>query len=84
MQPLDVQPLLDAGLLSCLLWVLHAIFGQPGLENAAASAENTAHVVEADSEPLSKLMVKLMKSVRNQGRQFKMITGFKLLAVQMH
>lgn len=56
MQPLDVQPLLDAGLLSCLVWVLHTVLGQPRLEDVPAITLKE-HFVDADLEHIYKLVV---------------------------
>lgn len=54
--PLDVQPLLDAGLLSCLVWVLHTVLGQPRLEDVPAITLKE-HFVDADLEHIYKLVV---------------------------
>eukprot|EP00250_Pteridium_aquilinum_P018006 c23891_g1_i1 orf=987-11852(-) len=54
--PLDVQPLLDAGLLSCLVWVLHTVLGQPKSEDVPAVTLKE-HFVDADLEHIYKLVV---------------------------
>ncbi|KAI5063137.1 hypothetical protein GOP47_0021684 [Adiantum capillus-veneris] len=54
--PLDVQPLLDAGLLSCLVWVLHTVLGQPRSEDVPAVTLKE-HFIGGDLEHIYKQVV---------------------------
>ncbi|MCO5567994.1 hypothetical protein L7F22_021690 [Adiantum nelumboides] len=54
--PLDVQPLLDAGLLSSLVWVLHTLLGQPRSEEVPAVTLKE-HFLDGDLEHIYKQVV---------------------------